>query len=314
MSIFDLFSFRQAMDRDAVPDVYQYDLIPETLRVQIVHILKDALGSERDYAEGSAFQVAKTYEFIVKQLCREYGVFELTAHDRYADQVYMDQLFRFLLTERSVERVLDAVELSCRSISKLTSEYAYRHRVDARMEAAAAIAELNERFKRAACGYRFESGQILRVDSEFVHAAVVKPALNLLSNKMFAGAEAEFLSAHEHLRHGRHKEALVECVKAFESTMKIMAGRRKWQHDPKATAKPLLELMFNQHLVPAFWSQHFSSFRALLESGVPTARNRGAGHGQGQAVTAVPESIAVFALNQTASALVYLVSADSELP
>src|SRR5205823_3877766 len=35
----------------------------------------------------------------------------------------------------------------------------------------------------------------------------------------YAGAQAEFLKAHEHYRDGNTKEALSECLKAFKSTM-----------------------------------------------------------------------------------------------
>ena len=69
-------------------------------------------------------------------------------------------------------------------------------------------------------GYRYESGQIIRVDSEFTHSEVVKPALLMLSDPMYEGANAEFLSAHEHYREGRYKECLNECLNAFESCIK----------------------------------------------------------------------------------------------
>jgi hypothetical protein len=44
MPIFDLFSKRQKRLRGEVPGVYTYDQIPQTLRVQIVHIIRDAKG------------------------------------------------------------------------------------------------------------------------------------------------------------------------------------------------------------------------------------------------------------------------------
>jgi hypothetical protein len=41
MAIIDVFSKRQKALREGVPDVYQYDQIPQPLRVQIVHVLRD---------------------------------------------------------------------------------------------------------------------------------------------------------------------------------------------------------------------------------------------------------------------------------
>ena len=76
-----------------------------------------------------------------------------------------------------------------------------------------AISELNFRFKEAGIGYQFESGELLRVDSQYVHSEVVKPVLHLLDkNKKYAGANDEFLSAHEHYRHKRYKECLNDCL------------------------------------------------------------------------------------------------------
>jgi hypothetical protein len=48
MTVFDLFSKRQKRSRGEVPDVYQYETIPEVLRAQIVHIIRDAFGSMKE--------------------------------------------------------------------------------------------------------------------------------------------------------------------------------------------------------------------------------------------------------------------------
>lgn len=122
----------------------------------------------------------------------------------------------------------------------------------------------------------------------------------------FAGAQAEFLKAHEHYRHGNDKETLAECLKAFESVMKIICQKRGWAHDANATSKGLLDVLFVNELIPKFWQQHFTSLRSSLESGIPTARNRLGGHGQGSSVTEVPPAIVSYVLHMTASAIVFL--------
>ncbi len=53
----DIFSKRQKILRGEVPDVYQYDSIPEPLRVQIIHIMTDGLGDCR------SSQTEKAYSF-----------------------------------------------------------------------------------------------------------------------------------------------------------------------------------------------------------------------------------------------------------
>ncbi|MEO3691687.1 STM4504/CBY_0614 family protein [Roseateles paludis] len=312
MRIIELFSKRQAMLRGEAPDVFVYDKLPQELRVQIVHILRDYLGNEDDIHRDENM-VSGAYEFIVDSLCREYGLFKLPSAKDYGKRDYMSELFNFVLNEKNVERVLDAVELACRVIDVHSREWRYRHRQDADEEATAGLEELNVRFQRQGFGYRFEGGDVVRIDSELVHAEIVKPALTLLHAARYQGAEAEFHHAHEHYRHGRMKEALADCLKSLESVMKSIADARNWKRDQGATAKPLIDLMFERQLIPTFWTQHFSALRAMLESGVPTARNRLGGHGQGSAVVDVPPHYVAFALHQTAAAIVFLATAEAEL-
>lgn len=312
MKIIDLFSKRQAKLRGEVPDVFVYDKLPRVLRVQIVHIFRDYLGNEMDVHIYE--RVARVYEYLVDALCREYGVFNLPGGNEYQERGHINEVFDFILTEKSVERVLDAVELGCKLIDTESRDWGYRNRHSAESEATEALAELNTRFQHHGFGYRFEAGNIIRVDSEFVHAEVTKPVLVLLHDSRYKGAEAEFHQAYEHYRHGRMKDALTDCLRSLESTMKSIASVRGWKHDLKATAKPLIELMFEKELIPKFWEQHFSALRAMLVSGVPTVRNRLGGHGQGPDIVSVPPHFVGFALHQTAAAIVFLARAEAELP
>ena len=86
-------------------------------------------------------------------------------------------------------------------------------------------------------GYQYESGQIIRVDSQLIHNAVVKPALLLLRSDHLKGANSEFLSAHKHYREQEYKECLNDCLKAFESVMKGICEKRKWAYDHGDAAK-----------------------------------------------------------------------------
>jgi hypothetical protein len=76
MAIFDIFSKRQKALRGELPDVYRYDKIPDPLKVQIIHIWRDALGDEQAY-QNEYLGAKGMYQFIVETLCREYGLFEL---------------------------------------------------------------------------------------------------------------------------------------------------------------------------------------------------------------------------------------------
>jgi hypothetical protein len=178
-----------------------------------------------------------------------------------------------------------------------------------------AIADLNARCGEHGIGYSFENQEIIRVDSQLLHADVVKPALRLLGSEAdYKGAQAEFMAAHEHYRHGRQKEALNDSLKAIESVMKAICVKRQWSCSTTAPASALLQTLFNNGLIPAFWNAHFTALRTTLESGVPTARNRLGGHGQGTEIIEVPEYLAGYVLHLTASAIVFLASAEKALP
>jgi hypothetical protein len=315
MSILEIFSKRQKKLRGDVPDVYTYDKIPEPLRVQIIHIWRDTLGDERSYSD-PYLKAEQAYKAIVDALCKEYGVFTLPSRAARHGQptIYPQDLGNFLLHQDDPEKCLDAIELSFRVIDNFTRDWNYLHRDDASEYADAAIAELNARFREHGVGYQYDSGEIIRVDSELLHNEAVKPALALLRAPEYAGAQAEFLTAHEHYRHGRPKEALTECLKAFESVMKAICAKRKWPHDANATANPLIQVLLDRGLILSFWNSHFSALRTTLQAGVPPARNRLGGHGQGTQVVEVPAYLVAYVLHQTASAIVFLAEAERALP
>lgn len=151
------------------------------------------------------------------------------------------------------------------------------------------------------------------MDSEYVHAEVVKPALRLLNDARYSGAQEEFLKAHERFRKGETKDVLTECLKAIESVMRSVCLDHKWEIGRQDSVGKLIEVCFRNGLVPRYWQSQFAGLRSVLEAGVPTARNRHGGHGQGPVPTTVPKHIAAFVLHQTAAAIVFLVEAETAL-
>lgn len=67
------------------------------------------------------------------------------------------------------------------------------------------MTELNARFREYGIGYQYENGEMIRIESQFVHAEVVKPAPVLPTAKEYAEANAEFLKALENYRKGRNQ-------------------------------------------------------------------------------------------------------------
>jgi len=299
MAIFDLFSKRQKRLRGDVPDVYVYDEVPQPLRVQLVQIIQDGIGT----ADGYRGNEIKLYSQIHKTLCREYGMFSLSENQRSTD---WESLANYLLQTEDVEHVIDLVELCLRLIDKEIRENDWKYSTR-RALPDAAILEANDRFKEHGVGFEYVSGEILRVDSQLIHGDVVKPALTLLADPQYAGANDEFLKAYEHYRHGRHKECLAECLKAFESTMKTICDSKGWQYSPRDTARALIDVCITNGLFPTFMQTHIGNLRSILESGTPTLRNKLGGHGQGATVTPVTESTARFALHITAANILLFV-------
>jgi len=301
MPIFDLFSKRQKQLRGETPDVFKYDELPMPLRVQIVHIIRDAVGRD---PYGDNTRRGEVFQDIHDALCREYGFFTLTDNNQH----YETRVCNFFLNENDIERALDVVQVCFDFIENIgPQDDAYMFMTERKLDATGAVGELNYRFRQAGVGYQFESGKIIRMDSEYVHSEVIRPALHYLSEKDYRGANEEFLRAHEHYRHGRYKETLVEALKAFESTMKIICTKHKWAFKDGDAAKRLLEICFENELIPGYLQSQFSSLRSILESGVPTVRNKLGGHGQGSETTTVSLEMARYALNLTAANIVFLV-------
>lgn len=313
MAVFETWSKRQKRLRGETNDVYQYDTIPLNLRKQFIHITNDAIGTYEQHLQRR--DVAEIYETIVELLRREYGVFGLgeMLSGRTYRSVY-EEAVSFALDVGSTEYFLDIIELMFRSIDAIIREKDfYLGRPSNKAAADDAIAELNIRFKEAGVGYQFVDGQIIRVDSELIHQEAVKPALRLLNTKEYAGAHEEFINAYEHYKAGKNKEALNDCLKAFESTMKAICDKRQWTYKPTDTAKTLIDICLAKGLIPSFWQQQFTSLRSLLESSIPTGRNKLSGHGQGATPQTVPDHLTAYMLHMTASTLVFLTTAEKEI-
>lgn len=312
MPVYETFSKRQKrLEQAGQLDVYQYDLLPETFRIQVIHIWESALGSfEPGYNERVA--ASEAWEYIHHILSRERGVLSLDdPHDN------PDTQCKSFLRKANIDGVLDIIELSFRVIDgdylRNMSEYdKYKSKIIQNSDDA--IAELNHRFHEHSIGYEYVGDNLIKQNSQYIHAEVVKPALSLLQDQHFSGPEEEFLHAHQHYRKGEYKEAIVDALKAFESTMKAICDARKWPYDKsKTAAKELIDIVFQQGLVPAYMQSHFAALRTTLQTGLSTIRNKTSGHGQGAIPVVIPEHFAAYALHLAAANIVFLVEAHEAL-
>lgn len=314
--MFETFSVRQKrLAATGEPEVYRYDELTLTVRNQILHLWDSAIGTyhiPHPFSGGTIPASNEAWEVLEEKAAREFGLEQL-GEDPFSNP---KQRCTAHLAVCSVEQALDLIELSFGLIDKVIRNLDGHQREGSGITQSAdsAIVELNHRFRQNAIGYRFENGSLLRIDSEILHAEVVKPALRLLAETGFAGANDEYRRAHEHHLNGRHEEALADCLKAFESVMKVVCDRRGWKYSFSATAKDLIKVVFEGGLLPDYLTSEFNALRSLLESGVPTVRNKVASHGRGSEVRTVPDYLAAYALHLTAANVLLLTAANKRSP
>lgn len=308
MAVFDLFSKTEKRAKGKVPDVWIYDSLPNSLRVQIVHIWSETFGRTEREGYGVLCPVQSAFRLFSKILCKEYGLFSLTddRQDPFTD------VANFFLQCAEIPKCLDIIQLTF-SFIDLEIRKQPHHYHNSEVSPNSAIAELNARFREYSIGYSYEEHRIVRIDSQFIHTEAVRPALVALSEKCFRGANEEFLKAHQLYRKGDLKGAIAECLKAFESTMKVICDRRNWPYSANDTARPLIDVLFKHKLIPDYLQSEFSALRTVLESGEPTLRNRTSGHGQGSIPIEFPAFLASYVLHLTASTILFLCEADKNL-
>jgi AbiJ N-terminal domain 4 len=318
MNIHDLYSKRKKrIEHGNQPEIYQYETLPIKFRRQVIHIWYTAIVPYEKFVDYTCWQG------IHKILTRELGEFSFSLAGQLSilpniNNNPFEECQEFLLnTETSTDNLLDLIELT---FNRIDRDIRYLNNTDSNISSLNAegfdlqhpddaIEELNHRFREHAVGYQYSNGQIIRVDSGFIHSEVVIPALKLLSNQCFAGAEQEFLSAHRHYRQQDYKPAIVDALKSFESTMKIICDGLNWNYSKNDTAAKLIGIIFEKKLIPDYLQNHMTGLRSILEGGIPTVRNKTSGHGQGSQPTAVPEYLAAYVLHVTASNIVFLMEA-----
>ncbi len=306
MPVWDLYSKRNKRNTQDTPDIFIYDEIPKKFRTQLIHLIIEGFGEIRQYTDSWGL----AYKNIHNVLCQEYGVFTLSK----INSTPQIDLFEFIMQVEDVDKILDVIEVVVENLRFYLSLKKYRsdHKIQISFEEI--VSDLNTRLLENSLGYQYESNQIVRVDSKFIHQEIMKPALLVLANSEYEGANEEFLLAHEHYRIGEYKECLVDCLKSFESTMKIICVIHGWVFDPeKDTASKLIDICFENKLIPDYLQSQFGTLRTNLQCGIPTVRNKEAGHGQGDEIKTIPAYLASYLLHLTATSILLLTDAEKEI-
>ncbi len=290
-------------------DVLVYEPLPEPFRIQVIHIWTTTLGRAQDH-DPYGFHPPLSFsawQYVASTLARELGMVRISKSDNP-----FGQAGDFLLNQqRPIKQQLDLIQLSFQVIDQHLREnyWEFEQRGHATQTPDDAIEELNHRFLEHGLGYEYAHRQIVRLDSTYQHAEVIKPALTIINNKTFRNAQTEFLDAHEHYRHGRYEESINEALKSFETTMKIICHEKGWKYNEADQAKTLIKIVLTNGLVSPSFQTQFHGLAQLLESGTPTTRNKMGGHGMGVQTRVVPSYMAAYALQTAAANITLMVSA-----
>ncbi len=309
MAVFKSFSQREKKRLGEFADVFTYDEVPEPLRVQIVRIWERFLGVPGSEATSNN-GLWKVLKLGIEEML---GIHDITIDPFSGDSKQI--VSRFFRSRADQKAALDVIDF----IASKMYDFERRSVIRYNASLAETIEDINTRFGECSLGYEIvhhgnQRPYLIRKDSEHLHHDVVLPALRLLYEEQFAGADDEYRRAHEHHRKREYDDCLVDCLKAFESTMKTICNQRGWTYAPSDRAKNLIEIVVKKGLFPTFIESHLTSIRSGLENGVPTIRNKMGGHGQGEALEPVPEHFSEYMLHETAAVLLLLVKAYKVLP
>lgn len=297
--VYDIFSEREKAKQEADP--YQYGEIPEGLRNQIFHVLKNIMQTTSSSGIGK-------WGKLWNDCCQEKGLNPCDRNNYDCRIIFYQYLMQ---EENRAEDILDIIDITFQFVVSNISQQCDRQAAFETYRKA--VDDLNIYFQRAAIGYQLKENQIIRIDSEYLHKEAIVPALDLLRSNEFESANREILSAHEHYRNGEYRDCITNANAAFESVMKVICDRRQWKYKA-GTAGELVTVLSNREFIPNYLQRHFHQLFNTLRSGLPPLRhNQGSAHGQGEKTTEVPAHIAGYALHLAATNILFLVqTAESE--
>ena len=308
----DLYSKRTRVP-EGLPNVYTYDL-SEPFRNQVIYIWRDAIGygdqpfsnELKDTLLPQRYNsINARYKKVNATLCEELG-FDFNGLHPFIDWNNSCVTLRSFFMKADTDYALDVIELMFAEINLAQNDRNYMDTVQPSLRSIDAVQKLNARFLEHAIGFRLEQGKIIRIDSDFLHANAVGPALKLMYTGGFIGALEEFQLALEHYRHNRYDDCLANCLKALESTLKQIVELLKWNMPGEAKFDNLFTAVKKKGLFPPFLASHLGELKKFLQT-VAVIRNEEGAHGSGSAPNEVPEHLVAYQIHLTGSAIVFLI-------
>lgn len=155
-------------------------------------------------------------------------------------------------------------------------------------------AEVNEAMVAFECPWCLSSGRFFQIDAAFFQGEIVQKGEDLLCERGFEGAHNEFREAREDLSDGETKDVIFKAFKSFESTLKTVVKQNS------GDVADLLRLFRETGFMDDIPEDKSKAIIKVLGC-IAILRNELGGHGQGNAVVAVPRSYAVLAVHLAGS-------------
>lgn len=294
-------------------DVYQYDEIPTKVRIQIIHIATKLLDKSD----------VNTWPIIYQHILEKKGFLSIAPKGCYQElsqfgftfECYAYRACKFYIVDSSSQSSTYASTIDVLEFCEMVFNVAiYQRSYIAKQfnEIVDNINELNNRFKEAGIGYEMNknSFKIIRIDNQYIHKEVVKPALNILNNHKFEKANEYYQNAHKYYLENKIEACITECGKCFESVLKTICEENGWQPDG-VTAIRLIECVKQNDLFlpDAKIEKSFTQFIEMLKNGLPPIRNM-ASHGTILTTSSIPLYLASYAMHLTATNILLLQQAQ----
>lgn len=278
------------------------ELMPEALKNQILHIIIKTFGFYPKVKQFYSFEeevVFDRYKPIISKFCEETAELCLRVPSWNSENLSLI-FYEYFLSEQNLKKLFLLIEIFFEELYKKQGSVVYTMTAN----------KLNKRFKEHLFGYKFERGKIIKYNSSYLQEEVVEPALKLINNEIFSGAEREFRQALEDYRQDNNIAALNSCGRALESTIKIICDLNKWNYTPKDTAGRLINICKDNNLFEDCFYGEANSLVEILANGAPRLRNGKSGHGSGSQEKEIPDFYVDYMIHTTATVIIFLINAN----
>ena len=264
--------------------------IPRNVRIRIWKLIEKYDERWVETSETGWDYWTSRLECLTEEIKSEHGLEYLSAYSEEKEGVIVPaDLKAFILRGNYPPYILDAVELLYEDLSQ-NEQLSFQK-------------EFNQIMEESDLPWRMAEGRIFPVDSQYIEEEILRKTYELLKEVKFLGALQEFEKARVDLSNGDYEGAIQNANLAVESTIKCILKVQK--EKPGKLYRKLIE----SGLIPEYYEGFLKSFEENILRAVAIIRNEepGAGHGRGQKIEKVPQSLAELAVNLAGVLINYLI-------